>query len=125
MQQWWWFFQSFNHFLHADIQLLHYRKKFLWTKTKTVTLNSTYVHDRCQNFDYTKQIFYGFILVIRPLTVLHHDGEEAHYDFGAGPDENLALATFLRVVDAFKRIGEDVHAHHDACKTPHTQVLDI
>lgn len=53
------------------------------------------------------------------LTVLHHDGEEAHNDFGAGPDENLALAAFLRIVDAFQRIGKDVHAHHDACKTPH------
>lgn len=57
----------------------------------------------------------------RSLTVLHHDGEEAHYDFGAGPDENLPLATFLRIVDGFQCIGEDVHAHHDACKTPHTQ----
>lgn len=56
----------------------------------------------------------------RWLTVLHHDGEEAHYDFGAGPDENLPLATLLCIVDAFQRIGEDVHAHHDACKTTHT-----
>lgn len=53
----------------------------------------------------------------RSLTVLHHDGEEAHYDFGAGPDEDLPLAAFLRIVDAFQRVGEDVHAHHDACKT--------
>lgn len=52
------------------------------------------------------------------LTVLHHDSKEAHYDFGAGPDENLALAAFLRIVDAFERVGEDVHAHHDACNTP-------
>lgn len=57
------------------------------------------------------------------LTVLHHDGEKAHYDFGAGPDENLALATFLCIVDAFQRIGEDIHAHHDACKTSHTKSM--
>lgn len=48
------------------------------------------------------------------LTVLHHDGEKAHYDLGAGPDENLTLATLLSIVDAFQRVGEDVHAHHDA-----------
>lgn len=47
--------------------------------------------------------------------MLHHDGEEAHYDFGAGSDENLAFPTFLGIVDAFQRICEYVHTHHDAC----------
>lgn len=48
--------------------------------------------------------------------MLHHHSKKAHYDFGAGPDENLAFSTFLSIVDAFKRICENVHAHHDACR---------
>lgn len=47
--------------------------------------------------------------------MLHHDGEEAHYDFRTGSDENLAFPTFLSIVDAFQRIRENVHTHHDAC----------
>lgn len=50
------------------------------------------------------------------LTVLHHDGEEADYDFGAGSDEDLPLPPFLGIVDAFQGIGEHVHPHHGACK---------
>lgn len=48
--------------------------------------------------------------------MLHHDGQEADDDLGAGPDQDLALAAFLRIVDAFQRVGEDVHAHHGACR---------
>lgn len=50
------------------------------------------------------------------LTVLHHDGQEAHNDLGAGSDEDLAFPTLLSIVDAFQSICENVHAHHDACK---------
>lgn len=53
------------------------------------------------------------------LTVLHHDSEEAHNNLGAGPDQDLAFPTLLSIVDAFKSICENVHAHHDACKTRH------
>lgn len=55
------------------------------------------------------------------LTVLHHDSEEAHNNLGAGPDQDLAFPTLLSIVDAFKSICENVHAHHDACKTRHVQ----
>lgn len=51
-----------------------------------------------------------------PRTVLHHDGQEAHNDLGAGSDEDLAFPTLLSIVDAFQGICENVHAHHDACK---------
>jgi len=47
--------------------------------------------------------------------MLHHHSKKAHYNFRAGPDENLAFPTFLSIVDAFQRISENVHAHHDAC----------
>lgn len=53
------------------------------------------------------------------LTVLHHDSEEAHNNLGAGPDQDLAFPTLLSIVDAFESICENVHAHHDACKTRH------
>ena len=33
------------------------------------------------------------------VTVLHHHRQEFDDDFGVGPDENLPLATLLRVVD--------------------------
>lgn len=49
-------------------------------------------------------------------TVLHHDGQEAHNDLGAGSKEDLAFPTLLSIVDAFQGICENVHAHHDACK---------
>lgn len=48
--------------------------------------------------------------------MLHHDGKEAHNNLGARPDEDLAFSTLLGIVDAFQGIGENVHAHHDACK---------
>lgn len=48
--------------------------------------------------------------------MLHHDGQEAHNDLGAGSDEDLAFPTLLSIVDAFQGICENVHAHHDACK---------
>lgn len=54
-------------------------------------------------------------LLLGTLTVLHHDGEEAHNNLGAGPDEDLAFPTLLSVVDAFQGICQNVHAHHDAC----------
>lgn len=49
------------------------------------------------------------------VTMLHHHSQKAHYDFRAGPEENLAFSTFLSIIDAFQRISENVHAHHDAC----------
>ena len=49
------------------------------------------------------------------LTVLHHDCQETHNDLRARPDEDLAFPTLLGIVDAFERIRENVHAHHDAC----------
>lgn len=57
-----------------------------------------------------------FIFPVTLLTVLHHDGQEAHNDLGAGSDEDLAFPTLLSIVDAFQSICENVHAHHDACK---------
>lgn len=52
--------------------------------------------------------------LMNKLTMLHHHSKKAHYNFRAGPDENLAFPTFLGIVDAFQRISENVHAHHDA-----------
>lgn len=49
------------------------------------------------------------------LTVLHHHGQEADDHLGARPDEHLALATLLGIVDAFESIGQNVHPHHGAC----------
>ena len=44
--------------------------------------------------------------------MLHHDGQEPHDDFGAGPQENLPLPSLLGVVDAFQSIGKAVHTNH-------------
>lgn len=60
-----------------------------------------------------------------PLTVLHHDGQEAHNDLWTRPDEDLAFPTLLSIVDAFKRIRENVHAHHDACWEKESQVTNM
>lgn len=48
--------------------------------------------------------------------MLHHDGEEADDHLGARPDEHLALAALLCIVDAFESIGQNVHPHHGACR---------
>lgn len=60
---------------------------------------------------------------ITTLTVLHHDGQEAHNNLGAGPDEDLTFPTLLSIVDAFESICENVHAHHDACGHTHKKRL--
>lgn len=46
------------------------------------------------------------------LTVLLHDLQELDDDLGAGPDQDLALAGLLGVVDAVERIVEDGGADH-------------
>lgn len=51
------------------------------------------------------------------LTVLHHHSEELDDDFGARPDDHLALVALLRVVDRLERVGEYVHVHHGGCST--------
>ena len=43
--------------------------------------------------------------------LLHHT-EELDNDFGAGPDENLALSCFLGIVDGVQRIVEDRSLDH-------------
>ena len=48
------------------------------------------------------------------LTMLHHHGQKTHDDLRARPDQNLAFPTLLCIVDAFQRVRENVHAHHDA-----------
>ena len=39
--------------------------------------------------------------------MLLHDGQELDNDLGAGPDQDLALAGLLGVVDGVERIVED------------------
>lgn len=46
------------------------------------------------------------------LTVLHHDCEEPHDHFGAGPDQHLPLSTFLCIAERLQRIREHIHVHH-------------
>lgn len=46
--------------------------------------------------------------------MFHHDCQKFDDDLGAGPDENLALAAFLSIVDALQGIGQDIHTHHFA-----------
>lgn len=45
-------------------------------------------------------------------TVLLHDSEELDDDLGAGPDENLALASLLSVVHGVEGIVEDGSLDH-------------
>merc|ERR1719334_273803 len=51
-------------------------------------------------------------LELLDVAVLHHDGEEAHDDLAARPDQHLALAAFFGVVDAAQGISEYVHVNH-------------
>lgn len=45
-------------------------------------------------------------------TVLLHDVQELDDDLGAGPDQDLALARLLGVVDGVERIVEDGGLDH-------------
>ena len=45
-------------------------------------------------------------------TVLLHDGQELDDDLGGRPDENLALALLLGVVDGVERIVEHASLDH-------------
>jgi hypothetical protein len=47
--------------------------------------------------------------------MLHHHRQKADNDFGAWPNEDLAFASLLSIVDALESICQDVHAHHDGC----------
>ena len=46
------------------------------------------------------------------VTMLDHNIEEFHDHLRRGPDQNLALASLLGVVDRFQGISQDVHTHH-------------
>jgi len=49
------------------------------------------------------------------VSVLHHHRQEFDDDFGVGADEDLPLASLLRVVDALEGIGQYIHANHFCC----------
>ena len=51
-------------------------------------------------------------LELADVAVLHHDGEEADDDGGAGTEADLPLATLLGVVNALKSVGQTVHQNH-------------
>ena len=46
------------------------------------------------------------------VSVLHHHRQEFDDDFGVGADEDLPLASLLRVVDALEGIGQYIHAEN-------------
>ena len=45
--------------------------------------------------------------------MLLHTVEKLNYDLRAGSDENLSLASLLRVVDGIEGIVQDRSANHD------------
>lgn len=45
-------------------------------------------------------------------TVFLHDAQELDNDFGAGTDEDLALAGFFRIIDGVERIVENTCFDH-------------
>ena len=46
------------------------------------------------------------------LTMSLHDAQELHNNFRAGPDEDLAFASLLSVVDGIERIVQDTSFDH-------------
>ncbi len=53
-------------------------------------------------------------LELADVAVLHHDGEKSYNHLRRRPQENLALAALLCVIDGFEGRGQGVHQHHDA-----------
>ena len=53
-------------------------------------------------------------LKLPDVSVLHHDGEEPDDDLGAGSDEDLSLASLLRIVYTLQAISQGVHTNHPA-----------
>ena len=53
-------------------------------------------------------------LELTDVSVLHHDGEEPDDDLGAGSDEDLSLASLLRIVYTLQAISQGVHTNHPA-----------
>lgn len=51
-------------------------------------------------------------LELANVAVLHHHRQELDDDLGAGPQQHLALAALLRIVDALEGIGQNIHANH-------------
>lgn len=51
-------------------------------------------------------------LELADVTVLHHHGQELDHDLRVRPDQHLALAALLRVVDALQGIGQHTDANH-------------
>uniref|UniRef100_A0A8W7PW85 Uncharacterized protein n=1 Tax=Anopheles coluzzii TaxID=1518534 RepID=A0A8W7PW85_ANOCL len=51
-------------------------------------------------------------LELADVAVLHHDGQELDHDLRVRPDEDLALAALLRVVDALEGIGQHADTDH-------------
>lgn len=59
----------------------------------------------------------GLISSIEIITLLHHDGKELDDDIGARPNEDLALAALLCVVDRVEGRSQHVGTYHfDDCK---------
>merc|ERR1719370_1608768 len=52
-------------------------------------------------------------LELADVSVLHHDGQEADDDAGAGTEGDLALAALFSVIDTLQGVGQTVHQHHD------------
>ena len=69
----------------------------------------------CQNNIRVK--FTGSVIIdafeFSDVTMLHHHRQELDDDFGVGANEDLPLASLLRVVDAFERIGQYIHAEDE------------
>merc|ERR1719270_827439 len=53
-------------------------------------------------------------LKLPDVSVLHHDGEKPDDDLGAGSDEDLSLASLLRIVYTLQAISQGVHTNHPA-----------
>merc|ERR1711911_525525 len=51
-------------------------------------------------------------LELSDVSVLHHHRQELDDDFRVGSDENLSLASLLRVIDRLQGISQNVHANH-------------
>jgi len=54
-------------------------------------------------------------LELSDVSVLHHHRQELDDDFRVGSDENLSLASLLRVIDRLQGISQNVHANHLEC----------
>lgn len=67
----------------------------------------------------TSQIDYNFStpvivnnLKFTNVTVLHHHSKEFDDYFGTGADKDLPFTTFLRIVDGFEGITQNIHPNH-------------